>query len=191
MNTLDAIKTRRSIRRFSHKPVEPGMLHAVLDAARMAPSWANMQCWRFVVVTDAATRKKLSELSFVAAFFAPRGYQTNPAQAAVAEAPVVIVLCADPAQSGEMGGQPYYMTDAGIAAQNIMLAAHSLGLGSVFVGLFYARKLHELLYIPENIRIVGLIPIGHPHDTITEVPKRKPLEEVVFYGKWKGSSFIE
>ena len=185
MNTLEAIKTRRSIRKFSHKPVEQGMIHAVLEAARMAPSWANMQCWRFVVVTDAGTRKKLSELSFVAAFFDAKGYQTNPAQNAVAEAPVVIVLCADPAQSGEMGGQQYYMTDAGIAAQNIMLAAHSLGLGSTFVGLFYARKLHELLYIPDSIRIVGLMPIGYPLDEIKEHPKRKPLDELVFYGKWR------
>jgi nitroreductase len=185
MNTLEAIKTRRSIRKFSHKPVEPGMLHAVFEAARMAPSWANMQCWRLIVVTDPAARKKLGDLSFVAPFFAPKGYQTNPAQHAVAEAPVVIVLCADPTQSGEMGGQQYYMTDAGIVAQNIMLAAHSLGLGSVFVGLFYARTLHELLYIPNDIRIVGLIPIGYPGET-GEPPRRKHLEELVYQGKWKG-----
>jgi len=184
MNTIEAIRTRRSVRSFSRKPLEQGILHAVLDTARMAPSWANMQCWRFIVVTDAATRKIVSELSFVAAFFEAKGYQSNPAQNAVAEAPAVIVLCADPYYSGEMGGKQYYMTDTGIVAQNIMLAAHALGLGTVFVGLFYARKLHELLYIPESISIVGLIPIGYPNEPVTDTPKRKPLEELVFYGKW-------
>jgi nitroreductase len=185
MDTLEAIKTRRSVRKFSDKPVEQDKLMAVLDAARMAPSWANMQGWRFVVVTDQEVKSRISELSFVEGYFAPRGYKNNPAQKALAEAPVVIVACADPLQSGDLHGQQYYLADVGIATENLMLAAHALGLGSVFVGVFDEEALGDLLDIPPEIRIVGLFPLGYPLQEPKSGPPRKPLEEIAFFGKWK------
>ena len=185
MDTLEAIRTRRSVRKFSGRPVEPEKLLTLLEAARCAPSWANMQCWRFVVVQDQRVRERISELSYVEAFFATRGYKTNPAQKALAEAPVVVVACAEPSQSGDLGGQQYYMADMGIAAENFMLAAHSLGLGSVFVGVFDEEGLGDLLDIPPGIRIVGLFPVGYPLEEGKGGPPRKPLDEIVFYGKWK------
>ncbi len=185
METLEAIKTRRSVRKFSGRAVEPEKLQAVLEAVRLAPSWANMQCWRFVVVEDPQVKAQISELSYVEAFFGPRGYKSNPAQSALAEAPLVIVACADPVQSGELRGEQYYMADLGIAAENLMLAAHALGLGSVFVGVFDEEQLGDLLDIPKEIRIVGLFPIGYPLEEGKGGPPRKPLDEIVFYGKWK------
>ncbi|HEY6871089.1 MAG TPA: nitroreductase family protein [Geobacteraceae bacterium] len=185
MDTLEEIRNRRSVRKFSDRPVEPEKLRMVLEAARMAPSWANMQCWRFVVVEAPEVKARISELSYVEAFFATRGYKTNPAQNALAEAPVVIVACADPTQSGELRGQQYYMTDLGIAAENLMLAAHALGLGSVFVGVFDEESLGLLLNIPPEIRIVGLFPLGYPLEEGKAGPPRKPLDEIVFYGEWK------
>jgi nitroreductase len=185
METLEAIRTRRSVRSFSDRPVEREKLQAVLEAVRQAPSWANMQCWRFVVVEDPEVRARISELSYVEAFFATRGYRSNPAQKALAEAPLVIVACAEPEQSGDLNGQHYYLTDMGIAAENLMLAAHSLGLGSVFVGVFDEEQLGDLLDIPPGIRIVGLFPLGYPEDGGKGNPPRRPLEEIVFYGKWK------
>ena len=186
MDTLEAINTRRSVRKFSDRPVEPEKLQAVLEAVRMSPSWANMQCWRLVVVQDPVVRAAISELSFVESYFAPRGYKTNPAMKALAEAPVVIVACAVPEQSGELAGQAYYLTDVGVASENLMLAAHSLGLGSVFVGVFDEDKLGELLDIPPGVRIVGLFPLGYPLTEAKSGPPRKPLDEIVFYEKWKG-----
>jgi nitroreductase len=186
MDTLEAIRTRRSVRRFSDRPVEPEKLQAVLEAARQAPSWANMQCWRFVVVTNPALKAKISELSYVEAFFATKGYKTNPAQKALAEAPVVIVACADPTASGELRGQQYYLADMGIASENLMLAAHSLGLASVFVGVFEEEDLGEFLEIPPGIRIVGLFPLGYPLGEVKDGPPRKPLDQIVHYEKWKG-----
>ena len=185
METLEAIRTRRSVRKFSDLQVEPEKLDAILEAVRQAPSWANMQCWRFVVVKDPAIREKLSELSYVESFFAPRGYKSNPAQKALAEAPVVIVACGEPLQSGELGGQLYYLTDVGIASENLMLAAHAVGLGSVFVGVFDEEKVGDLLDIPPGIRIVGLFPLGYPLEEGTAGPQRKPLDEIVYHGKWK------
>lgn len=186
MELIDAVRTRRSVRRFSNKQIEEEKLQALLEAIRMSPSWANGQCWRFVVVRDQKTREAVSELSYVEAFFAPKGYKVNPAKKGLAEAPVVIVACAEPTESGVLWDQSYYMTDIGIASQTLMLTAHSLGLGSVFVGVFDDKKMHELLGIPDEIRIVGLFPVGYPQDaTIKEGPPRKPLSDIVFYEKWK------
>jgi nitroreductase len=184
MDVIEAIKTRRSIRKFSDRPVEPEKLRTVLEAAQMAPSWANMQCWRFVVVQDREVRARISELSYVAEYFAARGYKSNPAQKALSEAPVVIVACAEPELSGDLRGQQYYLTDVGIAMENLMLAAHAEGLGSVFVGVFNENELCDLLQIPPAVRIVGLFPMGYPLSEPKAGPPRKPLEEIVFHEKW-------
>lgn len=184
MDLFEAIKTRRSVRRFADKPVEAEKLEQLLEAARQAPSWANSQCWRFVVIKDQSTKERISELSFVEAFFATKGYKTNPAQKGIAEASAVIVACADPAQSGDLWNQQYYMTDMGLATQNLMLAARALGLGTVFVGVFNEEKIKELLSIPLGIRIVGLFPLGYPRDEKKDGPPRKPLSEIVFQEKW-------
>lgn len=105
METLEAIKTRRSIRKFSDQPVEPEKLQAVLEAVQQAPSWSNRQCWSLVVVQDQEARNRISELSFVESFFATYGYKSNPAQKGLAQAPIVLVACADPQQSGDLRGE--------------------------------------------------------------------------------------
>jgi len=184
MELFEAIKTRRSVRKYSGKPVEDEKLQAVLDAARMAPSWANYQCWRFVVVKDKARKEKISALSYVESYFALKGYKSNPSVKALAEAPVVIVLCADPAQSGVIGGQNYYLVDAGLAAQNMMLAARARGLGTVFVGVYDEEKVKSLLGIPAAIRVVGLFPLGYPVEEKKEGPARKNLQELCFPEQW-------
>ena len=185
MELFEAIKTRRSIRKYLDKPVEDEKLRAVLEAVQQAPSWANMQCWRMVVVTDKKVKQELSDLSYVESYFSPKGYKANPSKKALAEAPVVIVLCADPQQSGTLWGQSYYLVDAGIASQNLMLAARALGLGSVFVGVYDEVKVKGILNIPANIRVVGLFPLGYPTEEGKGGPGRKPLEEISFEGMWK------
>ena len=185
METLEAIKTRRSIRKFTDQPVEPEKLQAVLEAVQQAPSWSNRQCWSLVVVQDQAVRSRISELSFVESFFATYGYKSNPAQKGLAQAPIVLVACADPQQSGDLRGEQYYMADLGIATQNLMLAAHDLGLGTVFVGVFDEEQLKSLLGIPAHIRIVSLFPLGYPAVEAKAGPPRKPLSEFVHYGQWQ------
>ena len=184
MELFEAMKTRRSVRAYQDKPVEDEKLRSVLDAVRMAPSWANMQCWRMVVVKDKETREKISDLSYVESYFSPKGYKSNPSKKALAAAPVVIALCADPALSGVLWDQNYYLVDAGIAAQNLMLAARGQGLGTVFVGVYDEEKLKKLLNIPASIRIVGLLPLGYPTGETKDGPKRKPLDEICFNGQW-------
>ena len=184
MEVFEAIKTRRSIRKYSDKTVEEEKLQAVLEAVRMAPSWANKQCWRLIVVKDRAMKDRISVLSSLESYFAPLGYKSNPSMKALADAPVVIVLCADPGQSGVVWGQNYYLVDVGLAAQNLMLAARDRGLGTVFVGIYDEDKLKSLLHIPPEIRVVGLFPLGYPVEEKKDGPARKPQEELFFYEQW-------
>jgi nitroreductase len=179
MNVFEAIRGRRSIRKYKLDSVSDKALEAVLDAARWAPSWANTQCIRWVVVRDAATKAKLAETLS----------STNPAANAIRTVPVVLVACAETGKSGCKGGQTrtdkgdWFMFDTALAAQNLTLAAHELGLGTVQVGLFDARKAEELLQVPEGVRVVELIPLGYPAEQ-PKGPGRKELSEIVFYEKY-------
>jgi len=173
------------VRRFEDRQVEDEKITAILEAVRQAPSWANLQCWRLIVVKEASAKEELSGFSYVDSFFGPLGYKTNPAKKGIAEAPVVIVACADPSQSGVLWNQSYYMTDMGIAAQNLMLACREVGLGTVFVGVFNEEGIRDLLDIPLHIRVVGLFPIGYPLEERPAGPPRKPLSEIVFYERWE------
>ncbi len=186
MDVFEAIKTRRSIRKYSQQPVEKEKLDAVLEAVRMSPSWANFQCWRMIVVRDMQTKERISELSYVESYFSPKGYKSNPSKKALVDAPLVLVLCADPAQSGAIWGQNYYLTDCGIAAENLMLAARAQGLGTVFVGIYEEEKVKKLLNIPDSIRVVGLFPLGYPLEDKREGPPRKPISESCFFERWGG-----
>ena len=96
MNFLEVVQARRSLRSYLDKPVEREKLEYILEAARLAPSWKNMQCWRFIVVEDATSRKGLAESM----------RETNPGRKALVRAPVVVVLCAVPSESEVLVSPP-------------------------------------------------------------------------------------
>ena len=180
MDAMQAIKERRRVRKYLTRPVPEDTLMTVLEAARWAPSWANTQCARFVVVKDAETKAKLAEAL----------RKGNPATEAVRNAPVVIVACAEMGKSGFREGQPatdkgdyWFMFDVALAMQNLALAAHSLGLGTVNVGGLNAKKVEDILRVPEGVRVVELTPLGYP-DGAAEGTTRKELREIVFYEKY-------
>ncbi len=179
MEVLEAIKTRRSIRKYKSDPVDGGTLEKVLEAARQAPSWANTQCWQFVVVRDAETKGRLSDTLS----------ETNPARDAVRNAPVVIVACAEMGRAGYKSGEvttdkgDWFMFDVALAMHNLVLAAHALGLGTVYVGLFDAKKAAGILSVPEGYCAVAISPLGYPDET-KEARSRKELAEFVHYDKW-------
>ena len=170
MNVIDAIKTRKSVRAYLDKPVEDEKLHALLKAARLAPSAANLQEWRFVVVRDSDKRKKLVE--------AAKG------QTFVGEAPVVLVACAETDNHVMTCGQLCYPIDVAIALDHITLAAVELGLGTCWIGKFDEKKVKEILGIPEEIRVVELMPLGYPSDPSPVEKSRLPLEKIVKYEHW-------
>ena len=184
---LQAIVDRRSIRNFTDQPVEEEKLQEIFQAIRLSPSWANRQCWKFIVVRDPETRRGLSQASSPAEYYGEMSssdYRGNPAQKAIAAAPVVLVGCANPEQSGKIRGMDYYLVDMGIAVENIMLTAASLGLGSVFVGVFSESRVKALLGIPQDIRVVSLVPMGYPA-RIPEPRARRELADIVVEGAWK------
>jgi nitroreductase len=141
----------------------------VLEAARLAPSASNRQEWRFIVVRDAEMRKKLS--------VAARN------QSFVAEAPVVLVCCADTDDHVMRCGERCYPIDVAIAIDHMTLAATALGLGTCWIGAFDADQVKELLQIPGNIRVVELLPLGYPAGSAGS-KNRLGMEDIVKYERW-------
>lgn len=180
MDVIEAIITRRSIRQYKTNPISDKDLTTVLEAARWAPSWANTQCSRFIVVKDNQTKARLAETLT----------SSNPATAAMTQAPVVVVACAELKKSGCREGQVltdkgdyWFMFDVALAMQNLMLAAHALGLGTVHVGLFDAAKAAEILNVPAGFAVVEMTPLGYPAAE-GRTPRRKELSETVFSESW-------
>ncbi len=170
MDVMDAIKTRKSVRAYLAQPIEDEKLDAVLEAARLAPSAANLQEWRFVIVREPETRKKLAAVA--------------GGQAFVAEAPVVIVACAEKGGEFMRWGKPCYPTDVAIALDHLSLAAVDQGLGSCWIGLFDDKKVKEVLRIPDEIRVEALMLLGYPADPSINAKNRLPLDRIVKYEHW-------
>jgi nitroreductase len=176
MDVLQAISGRRSIRKYTARPVEPEKVRQVLNAARLAPSWKNMQCWRFLVL-DTQARKEALLCAFT---------DDNPGKKALIQAPVVIVVCADPTRSEVSHGMEYYIADAAIAFQNLCLAAYDIGLGTCWLGMYDEAAIKELLAIPAGIRVVGVTPLGFPDQEPSARP-RLELTQVAYYNDWGNS----
>ena len=181
MEFKDVVEARRSVRKFSDEGVGDDLVQYVLGMARLAPSWKNSQCWRFIVVRDEDARAKVaSAVPMVNSW--------------LRKAPVIVVVCADPDRSGYHNEMGYFLVDAAIASEHLVLAATDIGLGTCWIGLFEEDRLKETLDIPENVRVVTLLPLGHPANRVgvgermTKVlvrsDKRKPLEELVHWERW-------
>jgi nitroreductase len=179
---FEAIKTRRSIRRYKADAVSDDKINKILEAGRWAPSWANSQCWRFVVVRDPKIKAKLVDTLMKIKL--PDREIPNPATAAMNTVPVVIAVCAEMGKSGGKGPEGYitdkgdwFMFDTALAVQNMVLAAHAEGLGAVIIGAFDAAQAEKALNVPKGYRIVALFPVGVP-DQEGKTPPRKDLAEL-------------
>jgi nitroreductase len=170
MEVKEAILKRKSIRGYENTPVPEEKLNAVLEAARMAPSGANRQPWKFVVVRDDEKRKQLSAAS---------GGQRH-----VAEAPVVIAAVGTMPENMMRCEVPGYPVDLSIAVDHMTLVAVGEGLGTCWIGAFEQAAARKILSIPDNCMIVALLTLGYPRDQGR--PKdRKQLSEIVCYDTFK------
>ncbi len=167
MEFMDVISTRRSIRKYKSDPVPKGDIEYIMEAARLSPSWANSQCFEFVVVTDPEVKEELAK--------AGNNW--------IEHAPVIIAACADPSKPGTKGDQEYYMLDTGIAMEHLILAAADKGLGTCWIGAFKEDVAKKVLEVPEKIRVVALTPLGYPDESPAPKPRR-PLEAVMSYNKY-------
>jgi len=171
---IDLFQQRYSCRSFSTEPVPRETVRTLLEAACWAPNAGNMQPWRFIVVEDTARRRALAAAALNQGF--------------IAEAPVVIVVCAVPEESartyGQRGRELYCLQDTAAATENLLLAATALGLGSCWVGAFSEQLVSRVLGIDQHsMRPVALVPVGHA----AQGPgsrSRLPLDHVV---RWDGS----
>ena len=169
MDTLQAIRTRRSIRKYLDKPVPPDVLDQVLSAAMYAPSACNQQPWQFVVLED---RKLLREVPKI-----------HPYATMAAEAPLAILVCNDATLEQVPG---YWVIDCSAAVQNLLLAAHALGLGAVWCGVYPQQErvdgFRQLLGVPKHVVPHSLVPLGYPAEQPPREERYRP--DRVHYNGW-------
>jgi nitroreductase len=164
MEVFEAISERKSIRAYKEQEVEEEKLTRVLEAARLSPSASNRQEWKFIVVKNGATRKKLAAASYGQRF--------------VGEAPVIIVACATETKAIMTCGQPAHTVDLSIACTHIILEAWEQGLGTCWLGTFNEAEVKEILAIPDRVRVVTMTPLGYPNEPGR--PKaRKTLDQII------------
>ena len=175
METIEAIMTRRSIRKYTDKPVPDEVVKQLLQAAMAAPSARNEQPWHFVVISDR------SLLNQVPSF--------HPYSHMLKEAALAILVCVDPQLEISRGRG---VLDCSAATENILLAAHALGLGAVWLGIYPAEErmagIRKLLNMPVDIVPISLVSVGYPDEKLKKEDRYK--SERVYLDKWKNPSPI-
>ena len=159
---LNAIKNRRTIRRFKSTPIEEEKLLTILEAGRWAPSFSNLQPWRFIVIKDQVLKNAIDKAA-----------RESVLHLGINEAPVVILVCVD------RRIDPLHAIETGAAAaQNMALAAFSLGLGAGWIGIWGTEaeaSIQKIFKLPETVRAVSLLPVGVPNES--PEGHRKPIED--------------
>jgi nitroreductase len=167
MTIFDAIINRRSIRDFKDLDIPEKAIDALIEAIRWAPSAGNMQSRKFYFIFNKDVKVKLARAALNQHF--------------IAQAPLTVVACLDrkiAARYGDRGVNLYSVQDVAASVMNLMLIAHELGLGSVWVGAFNEFEVFEILEMPHNLRPIAIIPVGYP----SKIPKptpRAPQNEIV------------
>ncbi|MFQ6083719.1 MAG: nitroreductase family protein [Candidatus Aminicenantia bacterium] len=171
MSVLDAIRKRKSVRKYKSDPIPEDILLKVLEAARLAPSAKNLQPWKFILIKDEELKMKLAEACLRQYF--------------ITKAPVIIVACGFPDNCYAYQGR--YMKswpiDVAIAFEHLVLQAAEEGLGTCWIGAFEEDKVKEILGIPENVKVVALTPLGYPDEQPRD-RRRKSLEEIISYDRY-------
>lgn len=169
MDFWQVIASRHAVREFAAgQDVSSELVNRLLGAAVEAPSAGNLQSWHFYVVRSGAVRAALAEAALGQSF--------------VADAPVVIVVCADPERAAaryrERGRRLYTFQDTAAATENLLLAATALGLGACWVGAFDEEAAHQALGAPPHLVPVAIIPIGYPAAPGARETARRPVDQV-------------
>ncbi len=186
MELQEAISKRRSIRKFTDYYVTDSEINTLIEAAIMAPSWANTQVWSFIIVRDKHIIERIAETY----------PETNPARKCSLAATAMIAVCAQKGVSGCRQGHEittlhnWLMFDTGLAVQNICLKAHEIGLGTVIVGLFDHDKCKDVLSLPEDQEVVVILPVGKPVEGEKKATPRKPVNQITYIDKF-GELYIK
>ena len=202
MNIYQTIQNRRSIRKFSQKPIPDEIINRLLEAMRQAPSGKNAQPWKFIVVQDSITRQEIAK---VCGFYTSSGREIR--QDWIAEAPAIFIICGDPKaafvkiiddnrviianwdfleekqKSGPVQWESGILVDLTIPMDHLSLAAIEEGLGGCWVAGLDEERLKQILGIPVDWRVPAVMPIGLPIEN-PEARQRKPLGEVVCFERY-------
>jgi nitroreductase len=161
MDTLEAIRTRRSIRKYADQSVPEELISTLLAAAMQAPSARNQQPWQFVVIDDRAMLAKIPPLM--------------PNAAMAAGAALAILVCGDLELEKSEG---YWVVDCAAAVENLLLAAHALGLGAVWCGVYPREQrmqgLRRLVGLPKNVVAHSLVVLGYPAEQVAAENRYRP-----------------
>lgn len=204
LSVVEAIRTTRSLRRFTPDPIPDAVLEELLEAATSAPSGRNAQGWRFLVIRDPAARQRVGQLykeawdeysppSRLAAVVDPRERRRVESAFHLGahmgdEAPVLVMVCA-PRQAAGAGAGPAATRTAGAsiypAVQNLLLAARARGIGGCLttIHLYREPQVKAALGIPDEVDTYALIPLGYPTERFGPV-RRKPVREVSYLDRW-------
>ena len=177
MDLVEAIKTRRSIRKFKEEKISDELLEKIIAATIYSPSWKNTQIVRYVAIEDEIIKKKIA-----------MEYVPDYNQKAILSAPMLLAITIVKSRSGyerdgsfsTIKGNGWEMFDCGIASQTLCLASHGYGLGTVIIGLFDNNAITEILNVPKEQELVTLIAIGYP-DEMPVMPKRKVVNDILQY----------
>ncbi|MBW2984289.1 nitroreductase family protein [Candidatus Woesearchaeota archaeon] len=173
MDALECIVTRRSIRKYKDKPVPWDMVATILDAGRLAPSSGNVQSWKFIIVRDESQRKAIAEACLQ--------------QHWMVQAPVHFAIIAMPEKVkryyGVRGERMYAIQNCAAAAENMLLAAHALGLGACWVSAFDEDMLHRALGLPEEVIPQAVITVGWADEQPEQPPKDRAFAKF-FLDRW-------
>lgn len=172
MNFYEVVENWHSVRAYKNDEIPEEAVQRVVRAALRAPSWANRQSWRFIIVHKKVVRTILGKAS-----------GQDLIAKACEDAPYVIVLCADPEESGSKNELNYFMFDCGLAMENLLLAACEEGLGTCVVGWFNENTVRAILNLPENIRVIAYTPLGYPRES-PKVRMRRRSEEMIYWNQW-------
>ena len=167
-DVFECMKNSQSIRQFKSEPISESVLTRILEAACWAPSAGNLQPWYFYVVKNQDLKDQIFEVSFE--------------QEQIRQAPLLIVILADPARSNERyherGAQLYCLQDTAAAAQNMLLAAEALGIGACWIGAFDEVKVQTLLEAAPRLRAVAMLAMGYSNEKEQQLKERLRMAEV-------------
>jgi len=174
MNFLELVKKRRSVRKYSDKPVPKDAIERCLEAARLAPSACNSQPWSFIVVDSPELKNKVAAAAFSGI------YSSNSFAKA---APVLVVVITEhskfiAALGGYFRGTQYNLIDIGIASEHFVLQAAEEGLGTCWLGFFNEKAVKKVLNIPKEKKVDIIISVGYPTDDKIREKSRRPLKEI-------------
>ncbi len=171
MDFYETVKRRRSYRVYKSDIPEDDKVNRIINAARLAPTWANMQGMHYIVVKDPETVKRV--------------WKAVGQTKKFVEAPMYVVGVISESGSGKNpNGIKYFPLDCGICFEHLILAATAEGLATCWIGWFNELKVKEVLEIPKHFRVMALTPLGYPVKEKGEVIDRKSFDEIVHYDKF-------